>query len=92
MEQFLDDIREILGQRLTYFRTGVFRGDIAAHTHQLMDGDAVPVVEISLLSLDQFEFLFRIIDQRAKLFLFRLTDGVAKELVYFSLDVTRGIL
>ena len=57
-----------------------------------MDGDAIPVLNISLARLDDLQFLLRIIDERAELFLLRLSDIVAKEFVYFSFDISRGVL
>ena len=57
-----------------------------------MDSDAVPILDILLLSLDELKLLLGIVDEGAKLFLLALADIVAEEFVYFSLDVTRGVL
>ena len=57
-----------------------------------MDGDAIPVVEVILLRLDQLEFLFGIIDQRAQFFLLALADGVAKDLANLAFDVAGDVL
>ena len=53
-----------------------------------MNGDAIPVIEVGFLCLDQFQFLFGIIDERTKLLLLGLTDGVAKEFIDLTLDVS----
>ena len=69
VQQFLDDVAEVLGERLAHLRAGVFRGDVAAHFHQLVDGDAVPVVDVLLLGLDELQLLLRIVDERAEFLL-----------------------
>ena len=78
VEQFLDDIGEVLRQRLAYLATSILAADIAAHLHQLMDGDAIPVVDVLLLGLDEFELLLRIVDEGAEFFLLRLPYVVAE--------------
>ena len=87
VEQFLDDIGEVGREGLAHLRTSVLRRDITTHLHQLVDGDAVPVVEILLLRLDELELLLRIVDERAEFLLLRLADVVAEEFVHLSLDV-----
>ena len=62
VEQFLDDIGEFLRQGLAHFGAGVFAGHVSAYTHELVDGDVIPVFDVLLLGLDQFQFLLRIID------------------------------
>ena len=51
----------------------------------------VPVVDVFLDSLHQFQFLFGIIDECAQLLLLAFADGVAEYLAYLTLDVARGI-
>ncbi len=92
VEQFLDDIGEVGREGLAHLRTGVLRRDVATDLHQLVDGDAIPVVEILLLGLDEFEFLLRVVDERAEFLLLRLADVVAEEFVHLALDVAGGVL
>ena len=61
VQQFLDDVGKLLGQRLAHLAAGVLRRDVAADAHQLVDGDAIPVVKVFLLRLDEFQFLLWII-------------------------------
>ena len=88
MKELLDDIREVCWQRLTNLRTCVFRGDIATDFYQLMDGDAIPVLDVCLTCLNEFQLLLRVVDKRTEFLLLRLTDIVAKEFVYLSLNVS----
>ena len=88
VQQLFDDIGKIAGQRLTHLRAGVLAADIATHFYQLVDSDAIPVVEILLLGLDELQLLLRIVDEGAELFLLALADIVAKEFIDFSFDIT----
>ena len=92
VQQLLDNVGKILWQRFAHLRAGVLTAHVAAHFYQLVDGNAVPVLYIFFLSLNQLQFLFGVVYQGAQLFLLALTDIVAKQLVYLTLDVTRGIL
>ena len=57
-----------------------------------MDGNTVPVINIFFLGFNQLQFFFGVVYQGAQFLLLALTDIVAKQLVYLTLDVTRGIL
>ena len=92
VQQLLYDIGEICRQGFAYLRAGVFTGHVAAHLYQTVDGDVIPVLYVLFLVFDEFQFLFRIVDQGTQFALFCAAEGVAEELVYFSLDVSRGIL
>ncbi len=91
VEQFLDDVGELLRQGLAHFRARVFGRDVPADAHQLVQCDQIPVVQVFFALPDQFQFLFRIVDQRAKLFLLEVAQRVAEYLVHFALDCTGGI-
>ena len=72
VQKLLDDVGEVLRQCLVNLGAAVFGRDIAAHLHQAVDGDEIPVVEVILVGdfvLDEFKFLGRIIDERAQVFL-----------------------
>ena len=62
MQEFLDDVAEILGERFPYLRARVLARYVAADTHQLVDGDMIPVVDVFLLGFDNLQFLFGIVD------------------------------
>ena len=91
VQQLLDDIGKIARQRLAHLGAGVLAADVAAHLYQLVDGNAIPIVDILLLGLDELQLLLGIVDEGAKLLLLALADIIAKEFVYFSLDVTGGV-
>ena len=88
VQQLFDDIGKIVRQRLAHLRTGVLAADIATHLYQLVDGDAIPIVDILLLGLDELQLLLRIVDEGAQLLLLALADVVAKEFIDFSFDIT----
>ena len=92
MQQFLDDISEILRQRLTYLRAGVFAADITAYGNESVDGDVIPVLYIRLGSLDEFYFLFGIVYQGTQFLPLLVTDIARKELSHLAFDITRGVL
>ena len=48
----------------------------------------IPVVDIRLVLLDEFQFLFRIINKRAELSLLLFAKGIAEELVYLTLNIS----
>ena len=92
MKQFLDDIREIVGQRLAHLGMGVLARYKTTYRNELMKRDAIPVDDVRLGSLYQFEFLVGIIDEGAKFLHVRLAHGVAKQLVHLTLNIARSIL
>ncbi len=92
VKQLLDDMTEIMGECLANFGTGIFAGDIAADFDELMDRDMVPVVNIGFTGLDEFQFLFRIIDQCTEFLLFRLPYLIAEEFTDLTFDVAGCIL
>ena len=57
-----------------------------------MHSDVIPVVNILLLSLYDLQFLLRVVNERAKLLYLAFAQGIAEQLRYLTLDVTRGIL
>ena len=92
VEKFLDDVTEVFGQRLAHLRAGVLARHVAADSHQAVERDVVPVVDVGLRSLHQFKLLLGIVDQRAEFPLLALAEAVAEKVVHLALDVTRGIL
>ena len=56
-----------------------------------MDRDMIPVVDIIFRSLDEFQFLFRIINQGAELTTLRLTNVALEEFADLTAYVTRCI-
>lgn len=91
VEELLDDVGEVDGERLAHLRAGVLARHVAAHVHQVVDGDVVPVLDVALLLLHQFQLLLGIVDERAELTLLIGPEGVAKEVVHLALDVARGV-
>ena len=92
MKELLDDVGEIGGQRLAHLRAGVFARHVAAHGHQVVERNVVPIIDVGLRILHQLKLLLRIIDERAQLALLAVAKGGAEELVHFTLDVARGVL
>ena len=92
VQQLLNDVRELLRQRLAHLRARVLRRHVAAHLHQLVNRQVVPVVHILLCRLDELQFLFGVVDQRAQLLLLRLAYRVAENLTHLALDVARRVL
>ena len=92
MKELLDDVGEIGGQRLAHLRAGVFARHVAAHGHQVVERNVVPIIDVGLRILHQLKLLLRIIDERAQLALLAVAKGGAEELVHLTLDVARGVL
>ena len=92
VKQFLDDVAEVIGQRLAHLGAGVFRRDVATDLDELVNGDVIPVVHILLHGLHQFEFLLGVVDESAEFLLLGLANGVAEDFGDFALDVARSIL
>ena len=92
VQQLLDDVRELLRQRLAHLRARVLRRHVAAHLHQLVNRQVVPVVHVLLCRLDELQFLFGVVDQRAQLLLLRLAYRVAENLAHLAFDVARRVL
>ena len=92
MKELLDDVGEIGGQRLAHLRAGVFARHVAAHGHQVVERNVVPIIDVGLRILHQLKLLLRIIDERAQLALLAVAKGGAEELVHLTLNVARGVL
>ena len=91
VQQLFYNIGILLGQALAHLRAGVFRRDTAADGDKLVECGLVIVVEGALVLLDQFQFLFGIINERAQVLLLLLAQGIAKEVVDLALDITRSV-
>ncbi len=91
VQQFLDDVAELRRQALAHLRPGVFARHLAAHLHQVVDGDMIPVVDVFFLLLHELKFLAGVIDQRAEFFFLRLPDLVAEDFVHLPLDVAGSV-
>ena len=88
MQEFLDDVGEVAWQRLAHLGTGVFARYITAYSHQLVEGDVIPVVNVSFSLFHLFQHLFRIIDESAELTFILFAQRVAEEFVHLALDVS----
>ena len=67
---------------------------MAAHSHQSVDGDKVPVIQVVLVSnlvLDKFQFLGRIVDEGAQVLLLPCAEGVVEDRAHLTLNPTAGI-
>lgn len=78
VEQLLDDVGEVLGQCLAHLGAGVFGRNVAAYLRKLVERNAVPVVQVALLTLDKLQFLLGVIDQRAEVAFLGLAEPVPK--------------
>ena len=92
MEQLLDDVGKLFWQRLAHLRAGVLAAHVAADGDEAVDGDVVPVVDVFLGCLDEFQLLFRIIDERAELAPLGLADVALEEFAHLAAYVSRCIL
>ena len=88
VQKLLDNIREIAWQRFAHLASGIFAGNITAYSHQLVQGDVIPVVDVGFVLLDEFQFLLRIVNKRAEFSLLLFAKGIAKEFVHLTLDIS----
>ena len=65
VQELLNDVTEIFGQRFSHFRARIFAGHITTHHYQLVQGNVIPIVNILFGSLDQLQFLLWVINQCA---------------------------
>ena len=86
MQQLLNDVGELFGQSLAYFRAGIFGRYILADSDQLVQGNDIPVYQIFFCFLDELQLFCRIVDEGAEFFLFCFTQGVAENFVHFAFD------
>ena len=94
VQQLLDDVGKTAGQRLVDLRAGILRRHVAAHAHQPVDGDEIPVFEVGAVvhaCLHQLEFALGIVDERAQLLLVAAAERVVENLTHLALDGTRGV-
>ena len=91
MKQFLNDIRKFFRQGFPYFRTGIFRRNVLAYLYQLVQGNDIPVFQFGFFFLHQLQLLFGIVNQGAKLFLFRFAQGIAEYFVYLPFYGSRSV-
>ena len=54
----------------------------------MVDCDMIPVVEVFFRSLDEFQFLFGVINESAEFSLLCLTQRCTKEFANFAFDIT----
>ena len=86
--QLFDNIGKILRQRLPYLGTGIFRGNPLYHLHQPVQGNLVPVVDILLFPLGNFQFFLRVINQGCQSLLVLIADGASKFFINLSANRT----
>ena len=67
VQQFINDIAEILGHGLADFGTGVFAGGFSAYLDQMQQSSRIPAfTQRTVLFLQQGQLFFRIVDQRGQ--------------------------
>ena len=88
MKQFFDYVGKIGRQSLAHLRACVFAGHVATYPNQAVNHDTIPFVNVFFFRLHHFQFLFRIIDQGAKVSLDGVAYFVSEYFVYLSLDIT----
>ena len=91
MKQFINGICIFLRHLFADLGTGILAGNITAYSHQAVERDVIPVINVLLVDLDEFEFLLRIIDERAEVTFLLFAQGSAEEFVHLALDVTRCV-
>ncbi len=92
VEQFLDDVGEIFRQGFPHLGARVFAADVAADSHQPMDGDVIPVLHVVFGGLDKLYFLLWVVDECTQFALFLVADIAVKEFADLALDVSRSVL
>ena len=93
IEEFGDDVGEFGFEEFLELRTRVFVVDEACHLDDLVDGHAIPVVEVLgiLLFLDEFELVLRVVDECAQLALVAVAHGQTKNVVHLAAYLSGGI-
>ena len=67
VQQFINDVAEILGHGLADFGTGVFAGGFSAYLDQMQQSSRIPAfTQRAFLFLQQGQLFFRIVDQRGQ--------------------------
>ena len=92
VQKFLNDIRKFDRERFAHFRPCVFAWNISAYSDQTMNGNMIPIFYIAFCFLHKLNLSLRIINECAKVSLFRLAQRIAKKVVHLSLNVSRRIL
>ena len=93
MQKLLNDVGEVARKRLAHLRAGVFRRYVAAHHHQAVKRNEIPVFKLigGSLALHEVEFQLGIVDESAKLLLLAHTESFAENFLHLALDCTRGV-
>ena len=91
VEQFLDYVAEVFGERLVDLGAGVLRRYALTDLYQAVEGDLIPFAHVGLLGFDEFELFLRIVDQGAEVFFLRLAQAVAEYFVDFALDCSGSV-
>ena len=92
VEQFLNDIGKVGRQQFTYFGTRIFGRNHAGHRHHLMEGDAIPVLNVDFLFADQTQTFLGIIDEGTECAFVLFTHRHAEDIVHLAADDTRCVV
>ena len=90
VEQFVDDIGKIVGQRLAHLGAGIFGGDQTADVNKAVKGDPVPLVPVLELSGEFGELFRRIVNECGELIALRPGNTGGKERVHLFPHHARG--
>ena len=93
MQKLLNDIGEVARKCLAHLRAGVFRRYVAAHHHQTVKRNEIPVIKLisRSITLHEVELQLGIVDERAKFLLLAHTESLAEDFLHLALDCTRGV-
>ena len=91
VEQLLDYVAEVFGQSFVDFRAGIFRRNALADLDEAVEHNLIPLADVFLVLLDELEFLARVVDEGAEVFLLGLAQGGAEDFIDFALYRARGV-
>ena len=91
VDQFADNVSEIVGQGFLHLGTSVFGGCQTADLHHTAEGIMVPLTGVQALGPDVLQLAFRIINQRGKHIFLLIRKGVSEGLLNFPPDRSRSV-
>ena len=92
IDQFVDDVTEILGQIFSHLAAGIFGSDVAAKLNEPVQLNEVPVFQIVRLPLHFRDERLRIIDESRKLIALLFRHRISVELFHLLADDARAVV
>ena len=92
VEQLVDDVLVVLGQRLPHLGAGVLGGHRAGEVHQTVEGDAVPFGADDAVCPQLLHFLGGVVDQRAEGAAGLFGHGAVEQGIHLLADDPRAVV